>query len=92
MITIRMRIAVWLNDHFVDACWSTLVMWAVGYASTVETFWPDVFEPRGHWRGQGCSVQDGAYCGKCELTGRLWRDRREDNDPLISFAGKEGEA
>lgn len=84
----RWRIARWLDSRFDDACWFVLCEWAQGVRSTPEVFWLEKWTPKGAWRTQDCTVQSGgAYCGKCEKTGRLIRERHEeDTGPWIVFS------
>ena len=65
---LKYKIAIWLDKHYDDACWSNLVMWAMGMRGFLETF-----GKYGDWRDQSCTNINGdyAYCGKCVRTGRL---------------------
>ena len=64
---LKFKIAVWLDNHYDDACWANLVLWATGVHSFRETF-----GKYGDWRDQSCSEEsDGCYCGKCCGLGRL---------------------
>lgn len=61
---LKFKIAVWLDNHYDDACWYNLASWAMGHHG----FW-ETFGKNGDWRDQSCT--DYAYCGKCVRTGRL---------------------
>ena len=65
---LKFKIIAWLNTRYDDACWTNLVLWAVGHRSFRETFGED-----GDWCKQTCTNVNGgyAYCGKCVETGRL---------------------
>ena len=65
---LKFKIIRCLDNHYDDACWANLVMWATG----IQTF-RETFSKYGNWRDQtGTNINgDYAYCGKCVRTGRL---------------------
>ena len=58
----RFLLAKWLNKHFADWCWADLVTWAMGDISLRELL---------DEHHQSCAEEEGSWCGKCRITGRL---------------------
>ena len=65
VLYLKWKAAYWIDDHYPEACWAQLSMWAIGCNSWIDMFW------YGEWRVQSCDKHDGAYCGKCVITGKL---------------------
>lgn len=64
---IKWKLILWIDEKYPEACWANLVMWQIGVATFRETFGPD-----SRWNDQSyCEEHGGAYCGKCEINGRL---------------------
>jgi len=51
-----------LSDKYPHLCWANLAMWTMGFEDYLESI-----------EHQSCTPKQGAYCGKCEYTGRLFR-------------------
>jgi hypothetical protein len=68
------RVRAWivrLLDRSPRTCWAELVLW---WAYPEDHPFFEIFNCGNSriWY-QSCTPQRGAYCGKCERTGRLWR-------------------
>lgn len=79
---IKWRIIVYINRKYPEACWFNLVMWYGGRYTLKETFGSE----ESRWNTQDCSAAEGgAYCGKCNRTGRL--NEKEMRDLIDSQRG-----
>jgi hypothetical protein len=64
---IKLRLIVWIDNKYPEACWANLVTWQDGGYTFKE-----MFGYKSRWNEQDCSEEHGgAYCGKCIRTGRL---------------------
>ncbi len=69
---IKFKIA-YLLDRNPNLCWANLATWATGYSSFWETFNPD----DGAAYRQDCPRLDSyAYCGKCEVLGKMIKSNK----------------
>ena len=70
-VKIRGLIMEYLDARHPEYCRAELVMWALGYNTFKETFTEE------GCKNQSCSGNNlyDSYCGKCAVTGRLYRNQ-----------------